>query len=311
MIYLIVGENMYQRAAELHKIVAVSGLTLEKYDGAELTEAQLADCIAGATLFSDERLVAITDLSSNKSAWDSLGSWTERVSPDTTLVLLEAKPDKRTKTYKALVKASTVITADHWTDRQIDMAVTWTVRRAKELGFGLAQPQARQIVNRTLQAGDRPGAFIINQQLLDNALRALSLLDDVTDEAVATVLPESTADNVFELLETALDGNAARTNALLGNLHASADPYMVFGLITSQWSQLAALKLSGEGPDALAGAIGSSPYVLKKLHKYAIRLSHTEVKELTVLLASLDVRLKTTGMEPWIAVDRFIGALSQ
>lgn len=310
MMYLIVGENSYRRAEALAKIKAESGLTPEKYDGAELSEGQLADCIAGATLFSSERLVVINELSGNKALWEKLGEWVARVSKDTILVLIDAKPDRRTKAYKALAKAGTVIAAEQWTERDAGMAVAWTEKRAKELGVKLTSAQAAQMVARATLPTDRPGAFVIDQQLIENALGALALAETVTDDAIMAVLPESSTENVFELLESALRKDTGRVRDMLNKLHMSADPYMVFGLITSQWAQLVALELSAETPDALAREIEASPYVLRRLAAHTARLSAQQVTDYTKLLASLDVRLKTTGLEPWVAVDRFIAALA-
>lgn len=310
MMYLIVGENGYRRAEALAAITAKVSLTPEKYDGAELTEGQLADCIAGATLFSSKRLVVINELSSNKSLWEKCAEWVARVSEDTELVLIDAKPDRRTKAYKALAKAGTVITAEQWTERDIGTAAAWVGKRAKELKIRLTDTQIAQMVSRATLAADRPGAFVIDQQVLGNALEALGLVDAVTDDTIMAVLPESSTENVFELLEAALRKDTERVKGMLSKLHMSADPYMVFGLITSQWSQLVALKLSGETPDTLAREIEVSPYVLRKLAAYAARFDMEQVSDYTKLLAGLDVRLKTTGLEPWVAADRFIAALA-
>lgn len=310
MMYLIIGENGYKRTEALAAITAKVGLRPEKYDGTELTEGQLADCIAGATLFASERLVIINELSSNKSLWEKLSEWVARVSVDTELVLIDAKPDRRTKAYKTLAKAGTVIAAEQWTERDTGDAAAWVGGRAKELGMKLTAAQVAQMVSRATLPTDRPGAFVIDQQLLSNALEALALMDTITDDAIMAVLPESSTDNVFELLEAALRKDTERVKGMLYKLHMSADPYMVFGLVTSQWSQLAALKLSGETPDTLAHEIEASPYVLRKLATYTAQLSMEQVADYTKLLAGLDIRLKTTGLEPWVAVDRFIGALA-
>lgn len=309
MIHLIVGTDVYKRRQIVHKLLAATPLELEKFDGQNLTENQLADCIAGATLFSNERLVIISDLSANKPLWDKLADWTGRVSSDTTLILVESSVDKRTKAYKTITKAATLHVADPWTDRQTGDAVRWVMERAKALGMVLNNAQAGNLVARATAAGERPGAYTIDQQQLEGALQSLSVLDTVTDDAITAVLPESSADNVFELMDVALGGNAARTMQLLHNLHATADPYMTLGYVESQWTQLAALKVAGESPDALAAKIGASPYILKKLQKHAAAMTHARVSELTKLLASLDIKTKTTGVEPWVVVDRFIGEL--
>lgn len=309
MIHLVIGNDAYKRRQIVQKITTSTKLTPEKFDGAELTENQLADCVAGATLFSAERLVIISDLSHNKLLWDKLADWVGRVSSDTTLVLIESNVDKRTKAYKTVSKAAALHAADPWTERQTGEAVRWVAARAQQLGAVLSNQQAGMLVTSATATGDRPGAYIIDQQQLEGALQSLSVLDKITDDAIAAVLPESSADNVFELMDVALGGNKTRVVQLLHNLHATADPYMTFGFLASQWAQLAALKVAGESPDILAAKIGVSPYILKKLQPHAAKLTTARVRELTELLAGLDIKTKTTGVEPWVAVDRFIGEL--
>ena len=309
VIYLVVGEDAYKQRQAVNNIKAQVTCEPETYDGAQIDENQLADIIAGATLFSAQRLVIIHELSENKAIWDKLASWVNRVTSDTTLVLLERKPDRRTKTYKTIAKAATVMSVDMWTDRQQFEAVQWAVQRATELGAPLTRSQVVMLVSRAIHQSEKPGSYTIDQQQLENALQSLSALDVVTDESIGAVLPESHADNVFELLETALSGNVKRTEQLLYNLRTTADPYMTFGLLSSQWVNIAAIKLTTAPLDVLAGELSVSPYVLKKLQPYAQAMSVVIVKQRTRLLAELDTKQKTTGLEPWVAVDRFIGEL--
>lgn len=309
MIYLIVGENSYIREQELSGLVGRAASKPEIYDGSELTAPQLADCIAGGTLFAQERVVVIRDLSTNKALWETLSEWLSRVSDTTQLVLIEAKPDKRTKAYKALAAASKVIAADYMDERKRGDAVAWAKAHAKSLGVPVTSEQVGMIVSRATIPAERPGGAIIDQKLIDTALRTLSLLDAVTNDDISTLMPESLAENVFELLETALRGDNERTKALLGALQASADGYMVFGVLTSQWCQLAALKVSGASPDTLSSSIGSSAYVMRKLQPYTRLFNDLQLRGITTLLANLDVRMKTTGADPWTMIDRFIGEL--
>lgn len=309
MIYLIVGENSYIRDQELSALVGRAASKPEIYDGSELTAPQLADCIAGATLFAQERVVVIRDLSTNKVLWETMSEWLNRVSDTTQLVLVETKPDKRTKAYKALAAASKVITADYMDERKRGDAAAWAKAHAKSLGVPVTSEQVGMIVSRATLPTERPGGAIIDQKLIATTLQTLSLLDMVTDDDISTLMPESLAENVFELLETALRGDNERTKALLGALQASADGYMVFGVLTSQWCQLAALQISGASPDALAASTGSSAYVLRKLQPYTRLFDDAQLRNITTFLADLDVRMKTTGTDPWTMVDRFIGEL--
>ncbi len=309
MIYLIIGTDAYKRRKLVQNLVKATKLSPEKFDGIELTENQLADCIAGATLFSAERLIIISDLSQYKLLWDKLADWINRVSADTTLILIESSVDRRTKAYKTIAKTATIHMADPWSDRQTGEAVRWVVTRAKELNAALSAEQAGSLVARATGMTDRPGVYAIDQQQLENALQTLSVLDVITNDSIEAVLPESTADNIFELIDVALGGNKTRVVQILHNLHATADPYMTFGFIASQWTQLVALKITGESPDTLAPKIGVSPFILNKLQKHTGKLTRVRVRELTDLLVRLDIKTKTTGVEPWVAVDRFIGEL--
>lgn len=311
MNYLITGENIYKRREALKKITAATQLAPERYDGQELTENQLADCIAGGTLFSAQRLVIINELSVNKQLWDKMAEWLNRISQDTTLVLIEPKPDRRTRAYKTLSKAFTLVVAEHWTDRQLGEAMRWLADLAKQNDVKLTPDQLQQIISRSMMPGDRPGAYIIDQQVLANSMETLSLLDKVGDDSIDAVLPASNLDNVFELLDAALSGNKSRINELMANLHATADPYMTLGFVMSQWAQLVALRVSGEQPDILAARIGVSSFVIKKLQKHANAMAYPRLKELTELLARLDVQSKTTGADPWSLLARFVGELAK
>ncbi len=311
MIYLITGEDTYKQRQAVNSIIAASTVPAETVDGSECTENQLADIIAGATLFSTERLVVLYNTSENPAVWGRLGDWVDRVSSDTTLVLVEAKPDKRTKAYKIISKVATLRAADPWTERHVNTARAWVVQRAAELGASLDNRQADELVARATGQGARPGSISINQQQLENALQSLAVLDTITDDAIAAVLPESSVNNIFTLIGVALGGNRARVQELLRQLHVTADPYMALGYLASQWSQLAAIKVSGEKrPEVIAGQLGVTPYAVKNLQPMADALSYERVRALTLLLAALDSKAKSTGGDPWAIVDRFVGELA-
>jgi DNA polymerase III delta subunit len=117
MITLLTGENSFENERALQRLVAASTVSIERVDGASLEMKQLPDLLMGATLFADKRLVVIRNLSENKSLWNDFGTWLPRVSDDIHLVLVEPKPDKRTKTYKDLQKVASIQESKAWTDR--------------------------------------------------------------------------------------------------------------------------------------------------------------------------------------------------
>lgn len=113
---------MRQEIAALTKRL---GVRAETIDADRLSLNSLADIVRGVSLFRETRLVVLRQLSEHKELWAKLGEWARDVSADTTLVLVEAKPDKRTKAYKTLVRAGEVIAAEPLTERTRSAAETW------------------------------------------------------------------------------------------------------------------------------------------------------------------------------------------
>ena len=73
----------------------------EALDGAGIAYADMPSIFLGTSLFGDKRKILIKDLSENKEAWEK---FTDYVGTEHDVVLWESKLDKRTATYKELVK---------------------------------------------------------------------------------------------------------------------------------------------------------------------------------------------------------------
>ena len=111
MIYLIIGTNAYRAQYELQQLVKALDVRPEKIDAASLDLNKLADTVRGLSLFQERRLIVIERLSERKDLWDKLGEWTSDIAAETYLVLIEPRPDKRTKTFKTLQKTAKLIEA--------------------------------------------------------------------------------------------------------------------------------------------------------------------------------------------------------
>ena len=296
MIVLLSGENSFEVDRELGKIAEAFKGEPEKIDGSELEIAGLPDLLAGQSLFATKRLVIIKNLSENKPVWDNLPQWLERLSDDTQLVLVESKPDKRTKTYKDLQKTASLKECTPWTDRDRNVAETWAMAEAKSMGLTLARPLASHLIWRTG----------VDQWRIYHALEKLSLLEAVTPEIIDETVEQSPAENVFQLLETALRGNAADLAGMVETLSRSEEPYRVFGLLISQILQLTTLSLADKPAAQVAKDIGAHPYVLSRLAPYAKKLGPVKARVLVEKAADIDTLMKTTSTDTWVLVERLL-----
>lgn len=294
MITLLTGENSFEVQRALDKIVGAFNGNSEKIDGSSVTIAQLPDLFMGATLFSDKRLVVIKGLTENKPVWDVLADWFSRVSEDVHIVLVEPKPDKRTRTYKDLQKNATVKEFKLWNDNDTMVAEAWAVGEARQQGWELTRQAARILV----------GRVGVDQWLLMSALEKLSVLDEVSEAVIAEVIDASPKENVFHLFEAALKGNGTQVSEMIKTLELTEDPYMVFGLLSGQAFQLAVLCNTDQPAKEIASSIGAHPFALSKMVSHSNKLGPTGAKKIVTIFADADNAMKTSGGEPWLLIER-------
>ena len=253
----------------------------------------------------------LRQLSEHKELWAKLGEWARDVSVDTTLVLVEAKPDKRTKAYKTLARAGEVIAAEPLTERTRSAAETWLRDLARAQGVEISRAQAANMVSRALISNETSRIAEVDQLQLAHAVKALVNVDTVTDEAIAAVLPPAREFSVFDILELAARRDVRAAQKALSELRATDDPYKVMALLWVQWAQLAAAMMAeGASSAQIASDLAIHPFVAKKLQALAPYFSAASVRELTQLAAELDYQSKTLAAAPWDIIDRFVLTVS-
>ena len=289
------GENTYEAHHHLKQLEDEFDGTAERVDSVELELHQLPDLLAGVSLFSQKRLVIIRDLSENKAVWDKVPDWIDRMSDDIHLVIVETKPDKRTKTYKALKKAAQVVEYTSWTERDQAQAEKWLMEKAGEQNVALSPSLSSMIVARVG----------VDQWQLAQALDKLQVFDEIDESLIRQVIEARPSESVFELFETALKGDIARLQEPIATLRATEDPYMLFGLLSGQALQLAGLALSREGDD-VAKDLGVHPYALSRLRPYAVKRGAKGAKAIVALFAEADEAMKTSPIDPWLAIEHVL-----
>lgn len=298
MITLFTGENSFETTRALERVIAEFDGDIERVDGAEIETRQLPDLLMGATLFSAKRLVIIKELSSNKPVWNDLIDWLPRVGDDIHALFVEAKPDKRTKTYKELIKVANVESFPAWTDRDTIKAEQWIESEARRQKIVIDKKSIQSLVARVG----------VNQWQLFYALEKLSVFEAITTDLIEEIIEANAAENVFNLLDSALKKDRKRVSDMLRALRLTDDPYMVFGLLSSQVFQLAVLSVSSKPSSEVAKDIGAHPFALQKLTSHANRLGRPGAKKLVSAFADADAALKSTTTDPWLLIERALMA---
>ena len=293
MIITLVGENSFAVHEAEHALVArfvakFGEHGVERLDGEEFDPTRLSELLQGVSLFTPQRLVILHRAASNKLLWDALADWAERVPAETTLIISEPTPDKRTRTYKLLKGLKNYQEFNVPSDQQL---VQWLSKQAKALGGGLGIGEANYLLER---AGR-------DQWRLHHELNKLvAYQPGITRQTIDELVEPSPEGTAFELLDAALAGQAKRLDQLISNLKTEEDPYKLFGLLTSQAYGLAVVGAAGRrSPDEIAKDAGLHPFVVRKLSGAAERLGTSGIRRVAEIVAKTDYQLKSTSADPW------------
>lgn len=292
MIYLLYGDNEFKKRAALAALVG--DMEVVRRDGEELTATEVCEVVMGQSLFTLEQAVVIADASQNVALWRELPELLGDTA--TTVVLLEAKLDKRTKTYKWLQSHAEVRECAHFTERQKPQLSAWCIERATVHGVVLTARQATALI-------DRLG---FDQLRLDLVLQQLALAGELNDELIDALVPLAPAESAFELFAAMLDGDQGKVRAITAYLEAGSGDdgaYQTLGLLVSQLVQLNALVLSSGDTGAVARDFAAHPYALRKVAPYAARITQAQLAVINSALAQADEQMKTTRVSPWLLVE--------
>lgn len=300
MITWLVGENSFEVREAVQALAANFNGTLERVDGSELNIAGLPDLLMGVSLFASERLIVISQLSTNAAVWEKLPEWLPRISDDVHIVFVDTKPDKRTTSYKALKAAADVKEFPVWSDRDAQKADQWVSARAQTLGLVLDKKIVQYLVNRVG----------LDQWQLAHALDTLSLLDEVTTDAIDAVIPANLHENIFQLFETALEGKSLQVAHMLKTLAIQEDPYALFALLNSQALTLAVVTYADADANP-SKDFAIHPFVASKLIRHGKRLGKTKVGRILEAFAKTDADMKRSKAEPWLLIERLLLEVAQ
>ena len=294
MIYFLYGENTYERQLALKRLS--DGGAVERRDGETMTVQDLPQLLGGLTLFEDPQIVVVSDLSLQKDVWqafgESLGAGAE---PAGKLIIVETKPDKRSKTTKWLIKHADQATEfSLYQPKDSAKVLAWLQKLATDNKIDLEPAAAREMLSRL-----GPDQSRLHQELL-----RLGVLGKVSFETILEHTPRTPSDNAFDLFKVALEGNYSELKRQLDDLRVTADPYMTLGLLASQGYQYALLAYSTSQPDILAKEVGVHPFALKKLVPLAAKRGKLRAPVVIEALLEADTALKSSPADKWLLIER-------
>jgi DNA polymerase-3 subunit delta len=302
---VLTGPNDFQRKYELDQLVAPfiaehTDMAVERYDGEEIDAARMRESLQSLPFLTARRLVILRTPSKQKDFTENITQILDTIADSTDVIIIEPKLDKRLSYYKTLKKQTDF---RECADLDAGGLARWACMYTKEQGGNLQTPDARELV-------DRLG---INQQMLRLELDKLLAFDpNITGQSVELLtvrLPQST---VFELLDAAFAGKAARALALYNEQRAlKVEPQAIIAMLAWQLHILLTVKVAAKiSVEDIAKAAKLNPFVVRKSQGLVRNVTLQQLKKQVEDLLLLDHRLKRTMTNPDEAVQLYLLQIS-
>lgn len=287
MICLLFGDNTFA-ISEQKNLVTQEYLStndpfgLEQLDGQDLSVPRLRDSILQLPFLVNKKLVVLVNPFADKVIVEALTNLIDSIPEDIDLVMIEQKPDKRTKLYKLL--QSKKYTKEFLPKKGSELQ-KWAIDYALKQGATISTPDSTYLINRV---GD-------DQMLLAREIEKLSYAPTILRQDIDDLTDPTLSSSVFDLLDLAFTGDTKRALVMYEELIANkTDPNEIMGLIAWQLHVFALIKYSGQTLSAdIASKTGVHPFVVGKALKVTGRLTAGQIKDIVSKALLADEKIKT------------------
>lgn len=333
MLYIFHGEDDFTRADALKQLRAEMGdpqfadLNTTTLEGRALSFGELRHHADAIPFLSETRLVIVEGLlarldprrkasddddapeeESNPELKQQLLEYLPNLSPTTNLLFIE---NKKLAANNAVLKfadkdkrhAQVKLFAAPPADQLADWVIDHVERKGGTIDFSAANDLALFI-----------GADL---RALDSEIEKLIVYKNgatIRREDVRVMVASAQETSIFELVDAI---GARKTQRALELLHEqlrnNANEFYLLTMITRQYRillQVRDLAARGMSTDAIQKQLGLHPFVTKKMNEQARAYSVEQLEDILSKLLETDVSLKTSRLEPTLALDLLVVELT-
>ena len=217
MLHLIVGADSWLADQALESLLEAAvgpdrGDAVQVFRGDETAWTRVTEAARTGSLFASRRAVVVRQADAIKGEGEEVLAWLDDPSPDTALILLTARPDKRRTLWKRLLDRGAVVSAEPPKGRALRGYLADQVRRRKlalsDQGLEELLERVGQDLRRLMGELDKLAAFAAGREGPLSAEEVAAVLGKGVAQPlyrIADAMSARRAGRVLELLETALD----------------------------------------------------------------------------------------------------------
>jgi DNA polymerase-3 subunit delta len=265
--------------------------------------ASLRDAAATLPLFGGSRVLDVrVPEKPDQDGVEFLAEYVAAPSPDCVLVLSAGKlssEDQKKIWFQGFERAGVVVQAKPLTGRPL---LQWLDHRLSAKGLLLDQPGLAALAARV------EGNLLAAAQEIEK-LHILYGSGMVDERQIAAAVADAARFDVYDLVDAALDGNAARVKRILDGLCAEgAAPALVLWALAGHARALATVVYLMGGGTSFDAACGRLPTKLfgarkSRMSQAATRIDLQRAQAMVVMCAAADRKIKGEGAgDPWEAL---------
>jgi|SRR5579884_3257461 len=301
----LTGDGSYERQLYLKQLInnfisSYGDYAVEKIIGAEAGIDQLRAALTSGGLFSDHKMVVLDQPSLVKGFSELYQELLGSIDESMSVVINEAKLDKRLSLYKYLKSHSQF---KEFNSPDYPSLSKWVEHYARQHKGDIGRASASYLV-------ERLGA---NQQSLKNELDKLLLYNrQINKESIDLLTEPAPQSTIFQLLEAAFNGRRHQALTIYDQQRAlKVEPANILAMIVWQLYIIAVVKLAKDKSlNQVAAEAGLKPYVLDKASYICQKLSAQDIRRLVSDLLNLDLRSKTKSIDLDGALKNYLLFLS-
>ncbi|PLX99299.1 MAG: DNA polymerase III subunit delta [Desulfuromonas sp.] len=312
LIYLYGSESFFiQRTLKqlIDAIVAADArdFNFQVYHGKETRIEDLLDSIRTLPVFAPKRMVVVKEADKLPAVdLDALSPYVEEPVPETCLVMVGDKIDKRKKFFQQFAKKGALVEFRGLYENQIPSFVK---DQAGAAGYRFTEDALALFCRRS-------GTSLME---IDGELQKLfqyvgqeRTLVDVSD--VEEIVSDTRVDSIFDMVNAIGQRDAGEALRLLGRLlDEGIAPLVVLSMLARHFRQLwMSRELIDErvGRKDISKRIGVNPYFIDGLLKQAKLFNHKQYRRSFELFLTTDIALKSTGNNPGALLEELLLEIS-
>ena len=273
-------------------------MNFAKYDGQNVSVGELIDLAETLPFFAERRVILVTDSGFFKSSEEQLALYFAEIQDTTCMIFVESEVDKRSKTYKAAVKAGSAVDFSMPDER---MLTSWMMARVKQAGKTMTQEAWTEFFDRTNDSMDH-----MNLEM-EKLLSYIYDKDSITLADVEAICTKQMHSKVFDMISFIASKNLPKVLELYHDMLAAKEPPIrILALIIRQFDQMYLMKdmaSQGMNVSTIASKLGSRDFIVRKNLGLARNFTMEQIRALLEDAADLDERAKTGRINDRMAVE--------